>query len=310
MNGVPLLRRALVPLLGSALFANGLEAMPMHSIETRAEAKASAPAIAIRNEQGLLKARIGQVPLGKVLRELAKQTEAHFHPLDPAIVNQPVTAVIDGMPLYEGIRELLKGFSYLIYEDGDSVKGLGIIVLSTAFRSDGTGPSPGGVQHVVRRPVMEPPAEAADPGKPHTLEEFRPIAGEAQDPDLVRADSDLEIMRAKQQEQEEAFLLRALEVLQSDHKQLHPEAIQQLASIKDPRATQVLIEAARDTSDGEIRAQAVESLWLHASELQFADAAANNVLKDLANNEDSPIGQLARHALQEMQHVLDEKAAN
>jgi HEAT repeat protein len=67
----------------------------------------------------------------------------------------------------------------------------------------------------------------------------------------------------KKPEYQEALLQRALDALKSERQQLRTEALDQLARLLDPRATEALIAAAND--GGELRVVAVEALTRHAA---------------------------------------------
>ncbi len=70
--------------------------------------------LSIQYEQGLINARILNTPLGEVGRELAQKTGVRVVLSAPVIGNRPVSTVFKGLPLREGIRKILTGFSYAI----------------------------------------------------------------------------------------------------------------------------------------------------------------------------------------------------
>ena len=93
--------------------------------------------------------------------------------------------------------------------------------------------------------------------------------------------------------------------MNSEYLHLHAEAINQLQGIKDPRATQALMEAASTGMDMNLRAQAVEALRQHVADRQFADAQVVSTLKRLAADSDENISSIAHQALQDVQQYRE-----
>lgn len=263
-------------------------------------------AFALRYENGLIDARIDNAPLGKVLRELALKTGMQIHLADPVIANWPVLASVKGIPLVEGVKQILEGFSYVLYL---AANGPVVIVLSTQ-------PDPAKMVVKTTAAALKPaslaqPPHAISEKAPRSLDEFQPISvGDA----LSGADGEQELSPEEQlaviQEHDEALLKRALDVLNSDYKHLHAEAIDQLVGILDPRATQALVEAASTGLDAKSRAHAVEALWQHAAHLQFADTSSVAALKQLAEDSDANVRAVARRALQDMQQYPQGNVGN
>jgi len=82
----------------------------------------------IKYTPGLLYGQIENVPLGKVLSELARKSGVQVHLTDPVIAQWSVSASLEGVSFVEGIKRILDGFSYATYRGADIS---GIIVLST-----------------------------------------------------------------------------------------------------------------------------------------------------------------------------------
>src|SRR5207248_6775817 len=121
-----ILLMALLP--GLALVPRGVSANPQ-PIKTLAEDN---PAISdrpsIRYDRGLIDVRTENVPLGRVLSELARQSGVQISFADPVIAQWPVSVSVGGISLVEGIKGILNGFSYAIYHVADTSR---VIVLST-----------------------------------------------------------------------------------------------------------------------------------------------------------------------------------
>ncbi len=268
-------------------------------------AKGDPTPLDLRYKNGLLDARIDNAPLGKVLHELARKTGIQIHIADPVIANWPVLASVKGIPLAEGIKQILESFSYVLYPAANVPV---VMVLST--RPD---PAKVGVKTTAAalKPVsLAQPPHAISEEAPKSLDEFQPIAvGDA----FFGADGKQELSQEERlavvQEYNEALLKRALDVLKSDYKHLQAEAINQLVGMDDPRIPQVLVEAASTGLDAKSRAQAVEALWRHVGHLRFTDATSVDALKQLAEDSDANVSTIARRALQDMQQYLQEDSA-
>jgi hypothetical protein len=79
-------------------------------------------------------------------------------------------------------------------------------------------------------------------------------------------------------------------------------AVEELTGINDPRATSALESVARSSaaSDDE-RRRAAQALWHHAGDLQFSDSNANQALRQLANDGDPTVREIAKRALVDME---------
>lgn len=227
--------------------------------------------------------------LGRVMEEVAYRTGLHVVLSDPAIVDWPVRARAMGVPLREGIRHILDGFSYALYlDDRHHV----LIILSGPPRPHGRG------EFLADVPIRPNHATVAIPT---TLDEFRPPFTDEK-PGVIetRATQHPGPSDSSPPEREyhrEALLLRALDALESEHKQLHVEAIDQLAGLQDPRATEALIEAA---SSGVHRLQAVGALAQHAAYQQDADVTSLIALEGFAEDNNPDVRDLARQVLAAM----------
>jgi HEAT repeat protein len=107
---------------------------------------------------------------------------------------------------------------------------------------------------------------------------------------------------AWKEQQQEARLERALSALDSEHDHLRSMAIDELTGMNDPRATSALerVATSGDSSSDE-RRNAAQALWNHAADLEFADSAANDALRQLANSSDPSVRSIAERALTDME---------
>lgn len=305
MNRLPIFILALTMLPGSVL------AYGSNAAANASQAQTTNPSpftrLYIHYEKGVIDAHIDNAALGKMLQELALKTGMQINLTDPAIANWPVSASVKGTPLAEGIKIILKGFSYVFYPAANVPV---IIVLSTQPDPANMGLKRAATKHA----LLAEPRHAISEGMPQSLDEFQSLTMEEGSLDPMaegRQEIDPAMQLAKEQEYNEALLRRALDALKSEHQHLHREAINQLQGIKDPRATQALVEAAAssEAKNPKARVQAVEILWRHAADLQFADATSVNALKQLAGDDDSRVAEVARQALRSMQRYQEQNAA-
>ncbi len=317
MNRLPIFILALTMLPGS------VPAYGSNAAANASQAQTTNPSpftpLYIHYEKGVIDAHIDDAALGKVLQELALKTGMQINLTDSAIANWPVSASVKGIPLVEGIKIILDGFSYVLYPVANMPV---VIVLSTQpdpARAEKTTTT--GLQYasLPATPTIKDTdtalfAPTPNEGVPQSLDEFQPITMEEESLDPMAEggqEVDPAMQSAKEQEHNEALLQRALDALKSEHKHLHWEATNQLEGMKDPRATQALIEATSSNAgkDSKARTQAVETLWRHAADLQFADETSVNALKQLAEDSDTRVAEVARQALRSMQQYQEQNAA-
>jgi HEAT repeat protein len=231
----------------------------------------------------MIEAEISDAPLDQVARELERWTQTRVILTDPASASWRISAFVKAKSFGEGIRQILNGYSYAIYPIGAETPV--IVVLST------------------RRNLPTPTAIPVAQGLQSAAQVEAPAESDAEDL-TAEDDHDADSVTSLTHEQrQEALLTKALAMLKSGNRQLHAQAIDQLASIHDARATQALIGAANGdgTADPRSRVQAAESLWNHAAELEFSDQASVNALKRLATDRDTNVRNIARQALADMQ---------
>jgi hypothetical protein len=251
--------------------------------------------VSIHYQKGIIEAEISDAPLGQVARELEARTQTRVILTDPESAGWRISAFVKAKSFGEGIRQILNGYSYVIYPVGAETPV--IVVLSTrrnlptpAAIPVAYGPAHGPAPSAVPQEEIEAQAESDA-----ELEAEALAAEEDHDADAVAS-------LAEEQQQNEVLLTKALAMLRSNDRQLHAQAIDQLVGINDPRATQALIRAANGTgADLRSRLQAVESLWNHAADLGFSDQASVNALRQLATDRNTDVRNIARRALVDMQ---------
>jgi hypothetical protein len=260
---------------------------------------------------GLIGGRIEHAPLGRVLRELVLKTGMQVKLTEPSFASFRISARWDAVSIDQAIKQILRGFSFALYRVSNTI---GVIVLSTPSRASSTSDliRDG---HTNTRALAEPtsslpgsepkPAMAAD-SVPQSLDELLAIPIEtalSDDDSDSNEDRDPSIRLAREQEYQEALLNRAVTALQSEHRHLYEEAIDQLGAINDPRAVQALIDAIEDHDglDRSTRRWAVEALWQHATNTRFSDVNSIQALRQFSEDNDENIRNLAHQVLKEME---------
>jgi hypothetical protein len=99
-------------------------------------------------------AEISGVPLGEVARELEAQTGIRVVLSDPASVGWLVSASVKGKSLAEGIKHILRGYSYAIYPVAGAAKPA-VILLSTPRAFTGVVPVSHGLANRVVSQSMQ-----------------------------------------------------------------------------------------------------------------------------------------------------------
>lgn len=256
----------------------------------------------VHYENGLFYADIKNVPLGKILNELKAKSGMKIILNDPIIANKPKSAKLEGSSIEDSIKSILKGFSYVLYQSNSSMVA---IVLSSHGASNPIATARSGNTLCSQENIApESHVHGRNDDVPQSLDQFQTIAIEES---LLKKDSGHrgEIDSSKQlaikQEHDEALLNRAIQALNSEHKQLHEEAVHQLANINDARATEVLVEATRPDAHEVSRAIAVDALWQHAVNLQFSDETSINALEQLVGDSDESVNSIALRALVDIQ---------
>ncbi len=251
--------------------------------------------------QGQIDAQIAAIPLRRVLHELGAKTGLQSRVSDPKIGDYPLTSNLQAVPLTEAIAELLDGFSYALYIEGSTSM---LSVLSTPPKPKrlpvARAIAPAASQAALSPDPESPdtPADERETERPESLEEFEPVTPE--EPFTASEEGEDTVSSADHPANNEALLQRALNALGSEHQHLHPDAIEQLADLKDPRATQALIDAALNGAGQtpQVRHQAVAALSRRVEQRGSADTASTDALKQLAQDSDQGVRNIVSEALQ------------
>ncbi|ADJ28902.1 HEAT repeat domain-containing protein [Nitrosococcus watsonii] len=303
-------RLAMVLIIGlpiAVLFlARSHAASPPPAVAPHAKQQAiTHPKLTVRYKKGLLSAEIHNVPLAKVLHEFETKAGLQSHFNDSKLADHPISVSVTEVPLAEALKRTLRGFSYALHHTADHNI---ILLLSTPPTLAHTGPLLGTA--TFKQSALDPLSNSNNTAKdePQSLDEFQPLVEEdsaesIEDEEGGKASAS--IRSAKEEEYNEKLFQRAIAALQSPHKNLYPEAINQLATLDDPRAASALVErVTNDTLTVKERLHAIGALWQHAVNFSSAEAIATETLKELTREKNKNISYIAAQALNEMQQHL------
>jgi hypothetical protein len=142
---------------------------------------------------------------------------------------------------------------------------------------------------------------------PYDLDEFMPLPEQ----ELVKEEPEqspgggalsAEEQAAWEERRRQAQLERSLSALYTEHSHLRAMAVEELTGIDDPRATRALESVARsDAASNDEQRRAAQALWHHAADLQFSDSIANQAIRQLADDGDPAVREIAKQALNDME---------
>lgn len=282
------------------------------------------PAILVSCVDGLVNAEITRASVGQVLQTLRLKCGLQTNIIDPEITTSRIGIKLNWVSVQEALRAILEGFSYAIYPTEDT---LAVSLLSTPPR-----PGPKSSKPIPGSPVWSSVSTVDDPGlpyvssyspllaefenanehepredEPRSLDEFQIIEHEQNSEESFEDDEDAQFHDPSseselQQRSIESLVNRALAAIESDYMHLKQEAINQLASLEDPTAVEILISAANGSLnlDNDSRVEAVAALWRSATDSQFRDIDSANALKQLVSDPDIRVSEIAKQAVQNM----------
>lgn len=289
-------------------FSNDVYAVAQSTCRAIDASSASLNTPLFLHENGLVDVDINEVPLGTILDQFKAQFGIRVKLHDPSMAYSPVSIALKGSALEEAIKAVLKRVSYVLYPEGNSFV---LIVLSTdqdTTRTHGRvtyEPEP--TAHPATLSDITEDGEFVDTftgykatWMPKSLDEFQPITMEGFSSGHTvegQEGTDPSEQLEAEQKYEEALIQRALAAINSQYEHLHEEATNQLIGVNDPRATEILVDASRTATDSISRAQAVDALRRHAENLQLTDVTSIDALKQLAEDRDLNVSNIARQAL-------------
>lgn len=252
---------------------------------------------------GLMDAPLREITLAQLLRALETRIGLRTKLNDPGMAELTISVDLRAVSLEHVLPAILEGYSYAIYPaDGR----LAVLILSTPPKSRGrnreqiAAPRP-------RESLGLASGEALEPqeGEPTSLEEFQAIAREEESApglDVSEEESpsgDPSLASERHQRFRESVVDRALAALASGHHHLKQMAINELASLEDPKATEALLQAVDGNLDIDptLRVEAVAALGRNAADAGFTNHDAVDTLKRLAQGSDAQLKAIAKEAL-------------
>jgi hypothetical protein len=221
---------------------------------------APTPKLAVEYDRGRLSADIANATLGQVIDELRRKIPLAIEVVDPGLLASKITAQTTAVALDDALKVLLEGFSYLSYPQQGKTQAMVRIVSRKGI--DSSGPN----TELARNDSSQSQTAAPDPRR----EKKEAEKALQQDLDALRAARDDKTRR---------------------------EAIERLVGNPSTLATQALIDQATGSGSPDLRVGAVDALWRHAADHEFADADSLEGLRRLSTDPDRSVSELARRAL-------------
>lgn len=287
-----------------------------------------APLVALDN--GKVTARIAGVPLANLKSEVEAVMPVEIRIAGPEVANHPVTANVSSEGVAQALDQMLRDFNFVQFVDSRSGRAVYLVTSLADPNAPRTAPPV-----VASSPARTEPASAsvqvakADSdtiaaGKtapvgpagravamssgsskdPRSLDELKPITPATYDAYAEQSIIDAETARVRQER-----LDRATSVLGNPamNPELQRQALNELASIGDPKSTQMLERLINDNRvlDSPVAAEVVaQTAWRYAAQQQFANADANRLLQTMAQSTQPQMRYVGEAALRDSQQYL------
>ncbi|MEE9344749.1 MAG: hypothetical protein V3U88_03990 [Methylococcales bacterium] len=226
----------------------------------------------VQYHEGLLSAHINQTSIKRVFDELRTKLRVTVNYNDPMTADQTISTFFDTIPLKEGIKNILNGYSYILDVSEDE------IILQ----------------------VLSAPVEAI---RVKTLNK-PPIAAENSAIELTGEDSKSDDLGYSDDEQEassDALLEKAVDALHSPFPHLYANAIDELTGLQGTEASEALVDlATRNNLATETRLQVIDSLLQRIENNPSTDVIALDGLRQMAEDGDPNISKTANRVLTEL----------
>jgi len=267
------------------------------------------PTSLFRFKDGLLSGNAQQENLSSVLSELGRIAK-----LKPVLRYKPtadegVSFKIKDKLLADVLKEVLRNYNYIYIPASEGSDGLSKLILLGKMTTPANFSVPNIEQKLIQEQQEETPTNSENVTKkklsgPWGLDEFRrlkefckPIAeaNEHGNP-LATVTDECQELEALEREDK---LARALDALDTNHRNLKEAALDELKGINDPEATNALLNMAMNEDDKELQQLAAEALWQHAADLGFNNLEANQALKDLTNADNTFVNDIGQKAVED-----------
>ncbi len=259
-------------LLNIVLFLTNFDASAAEIRTTTAQVSVAELNCIVQYHEGLLSARINQTPIKRVFDELGTKLRVTVNYNDPMIAGDTISTFFDAIPLKEGIKNILDGYSYVLDVSEDEMV---LQVLSAP------------VEAIRVKTLNKPPVTAENSTIELTAED-----SESGDPDY----SD-----DQQEASSDALLEKAVDVLHSPFPHLYANAIDELTGLQGTEASEALVDLARRNNlTTESRLQVIDSLLQRIENNPSTDNIALDGLRQLAEDGDANISKVANRVLTEL----------
>ena len=271
-----------------------------------------------RYEAGLLSGNAKKETLATVLSALSRTAKLKAMLRYKPEANEVVSFNIKDKVLTEALKEVLRGYNYIYIPTAGSGEVSKLILLGKVS-AEVAAAAP-----ALERKLIESsePVEDSETGDmkqklagPWGLDEFRRLKTFCQpvaEADEYRSKQKTEIAaecRDREALEREDKLVRALDALDTNYRNLKEAALAELQGIDDPEAANALLNMALNEDDMELQQLAAQALWQHAADLGFKDPDANQALKVLAKDGDSIVKDYGQKALEDAKrytkHIKD-----
>ena len=256
--------------------------IPIYGLGASEDSKYDGPPFVVRTKNNLLTVKLRDIPMEKVLAEIANQTGIQIIFYGP--MEGFLSADFSDLPLHKGLRQLTRGFNHIfIYRRGKARGSASEIKEAIIFSKTDKKPNKK-VEPRVIEPKKWPPQEL----KKATLESLVK-ALEDEDPE-VREDAVDLLAELK----DERAIVHLTEVLLNDKEEdVRESAAEAMGELGDERAIDPLIQALGDKDAG-VRESAVDAL---------AEVGGKKVISPLMgalSDEDEDVREAAADALKEI----------
>ncbi|MGY6216948.1 HEAT repeat domain-containing protein [Methylolobus aquaticus] len=218
------------------------------------------PRLTIQYDRGQLSADVADATLGQLIEELRRTIPVTIEVVNLGLLSTRITARTTRTNTNDALKALLEGFSYVSYPQHGKTQAT-IRIVSRADNG-----------------LSIPSAKVAN-------QESGQLQQAAPDPTEGKENAEKALQRD----------LDALRAARDD--KTRREAIERLVGNPSALATQALVDQAAGSGSPDFRVGAVDALWRHAADREFADPEVLEGLRRLSTDPDRSVSELARRAL-------------
>lgn len=258
-------------ILSIVLFLTNFDARAAELRTTTSQALVAEFNCVVQYHKGLLSVRINQTPIKRVFDKLGTKLRVTVNYNDPMMADQTISIFFDAIPLKDGIKNILDGYSYVLDGSEDEIV---LQILSAP------------IEAIRVKTLNKPPVVAENSAIELTGED-----SESDDPGY----SD-----DQQEASSDALLEKAVDVLHSAFPHLYANAIDELTSLQGAEASEALVDLVRRNLTTETRLQVIDSLLQRIENNPSTDDIALDGLRQMAEDGDPNISKTANRVLTEL----------